>query len=226
RVDSSVTEDPHGVDAVRERRAGGQRDVGGGKSEAGAALGPASHHARYTPPPAQHLGGAPDVALPQIGANGARGEYFARFRNLTDDGYAEAQRVSSTPQTFGVAATALAEAEIVADHDLARGQRIDQHASDEVVRRQPGEARIEGEHDSDIDPEPLQQSQLQGQWRQPEVRLVGLEILARMGLEHDGSRRSAEPDSLIPRGLDERLVTAMHAIEVTDGERRAARGRR
>src|SRR5947207_4765809 len=47
-----------------------------------------------------------------------------------------------------------------------------------------------------------------------------------MRLEHNGARRDAEPAGLLPRRGDERLVSAMHAVEIADGQRRAARGGR
>ena len=155
---SPSTVHAHRVDAVRQRRAGRQRDVGGGKAEAGAALGAAAHHARHAPPPAQHLRRALDVALPQLGADGARGEHLAGFRHLRDDGHAEAQRVARALQGLGVAAAALAEAEIVADDDVARRRaaststRAMKSSADSAAR-----AASKAQHDGEIEPEALQQ---------------------------------------------------------------------
>jgi hypothetical protein len=56
------------------------------------------------------------------------------------------------------------------------------------------------------------------------VRLVGLEVLARMRLKHDRPGLRSKPAGLFASGFDQCLVAAVHAIEVADRERCAAGG--
>ena len=62
-----------------------------------------------------------------------------------------------------------------------------------------------------------------GERRQVKVRLLGVEEFARMRLENEGAGRCAElaPDGR--SGAQQRLVAAMHAVEIADGEHGAAR---
>ena len=205
---------------------GAQRDVGGREAEAGAALGAADHRAGHAPPVAQHLGRALHIALRQLGPDGAGGEHLAGFRHLRHHRHAEAVRRAGTAQRLGIAGAALAEVEVVADHHMRHVQLLHQHLLDERLGGQPRQRRVEAQHDGKVEPERLQQLQLARQRRQPEVRLVGLEELARMRLEQDHAGLAAGLGRRIPGGLQQRLVPAMHAVEVADGQRRAAGLRR
>src|SRR5262249_50609565 len=112
--------DAHGIDAVGQRGAWGQGDVGGGKAQTSAALGAAAYHACHPPPPAQHLGCSLNVTQRQLGADGTGGEDLACLGNLADDGDTKPQRFCGPLQALRIAGASLAEAEVVADHDLAR----------------------------------------------------------------------------------------------------------
>src|SRR5262249_2457499 len=175
------------------------------------------------PPPPPHAGAPPPTApAPACGGAGCGGNPPPRLCNLTDDGDTEAQRFSRPPQALWITGSSLAEAEIVTDHDLARTQGLDQNAGDEFVRREGGEASIEIKNNGKVDAELIHEAQLQWQWRQSKVRLVGLEVLARMRLKHDRAGLGAKPAGLVAGGFDQCLVTAMHAIEVPDRKRSAA----
>ncbi len=56
------------------------------------------------------------------------------------------------------------------------------------------------------------------------MRPVRLEELARVRLEQDDAGGPARLGRLLARDVEQRLVAAMHAVEVADGERGAARG--
>ena len=58
------------------------------------------------------------------------------------------------------------------------------------------------------------------------VRLLRMEELARMRLEDEGAGGGAELAADRRRGTQQRLVPAMHAVEVADGEHRTARSDR
>ncbi len=107
---------------------------------------------------------------------------------------------------------------------MGRGELGDEHAVDEGHRRERGECRIEAQHHGEIEPEALEQLELEGQRGQPEVRPFRLEELARVRLEQDHPGGAPQPGRRVARHLQQRLVAAMHAIEVADGEGRTARG--
>src|SRR5262249_29093372 len=73
-----------------------------------------------------------------------------------------------------------------------------------------------------VDAELIHEAQLQWQWRQSKVRLVGLEVLARMRLKHDRAGLGAKPAGLGAGGLGQCLGTPMHPIEVPERKRSAA----
>ncbi len=70
-----------------------------------------------------------------------------------------------------------------------------------------------------------QQRELALERRQAEVRLVGLEELARVRLEQDDAGRACRGAAgrVLDR-LQQRLVAPVHAVEVADRQHRAARG--
>ena len=94
---------------------------------------------------------------------------------------------------------------------------------DEVVGRQAGERRVEGEHDREVEAEALEQRELALERREVEVRLLGVEELARVRLEEQHAGRRAELARGVPGGGQQRLMPAMHAVEVAEREHRAAR---
>ena len=109
------------------------------------------------------------------------------------------------------------------DDDVPGAEAIDDDAVDEIVGRQRGERGVEGKHDGDIEPQPIEDRQLLRQRRQVEVRLLGMEILARVRLEDECAGRSAELAPDRRGGTQQRLVPAVHAVEIADGEHRTAR---
>ena len=170
---------------------GGSTRLAVGIAEAGAALGAAHHRAGHAPPVAEHLA-APATSPCASSARTALEE------NTSPASATWATTVTPKPcaaparrSVSGSPRTALAEAEVVADHHMAHAQPLHQHAVDEGLRRQPGQGGVEAHHHRHIEPERLQQRQLARQRRQAEMRLVRLEELARMRLEHDGAGRPA-----------------------------------
>ena len=190
-------------------------------------LAPPRHHARHAPPPAQHLGRALDVALAQLGADGARGEHLAGFRNLADDGHAEAQRVCQPAAGF-------------------RGRRRGPCRSGNRSRPRPGARRAPRRARGRRSRPPTARRGPHRRAARPRHRartcsssrsFRGSGVRRKCGLSGWKYSRGCGSNTTAPAGapslpasscvaLMQRLVAAMHAIEVADGERRAARGSR
>ena len=132
-------------------------------------------------------------------------------------------RCASRAHGVGRAGAPLAEEEVVADDDVAHAEPVDQHVRDEVVGRQVGERRIEGEHDREVEAEAFEQRELAFERREVEVRLRGLEELARVRLEDQHAGGCVELARGVPDGGQQRLMAAVHAVEVAESEHRAAR---
>ena len=90
----------------------------------------------------------------------------------------------------------------------------------------PASSRVEIEHDRKIETHARENLELLGKRRQPEVRLLGMEKLARMRLKHERAGRRADRARAVGGCGNQRLMAPMHAVEVTDGEHAAARFRR
>jgi hypothetical protein len=101
---------------------------------------------------------------------------------------------------------------------VPRAQPIDHNAVDEIVAGQRCKTRIEGKHDGKIEADALEDRQLLRQRRQVKVRLLGMEKLAWMRLEDERTGRDAKLASDRRRRTQQRLVAAVDAIEIADGE--------
>ena len=218
-----VTEnfDPHRIDTVGQRRARLQGDIRRWKSHARTTLGAALNAPSHAPRRAQRLGCTAHIALRQLEPDCSGGKDFAVFCHRTDNADAEAQLLARQPHGLWRARTALAEEKIIADDDVARCQPLDQHLLDELVGRQRCKRLVERQHHHDIDAQILQALQLQGERRKMEMRLVGLEEFTRVRLEHDHPAGRIQCCRTLEHFRDERLVTAMDAIEVADCQHRA-----
>ena len=112
--------------------------------------------------------------------------------------------------------------EIEADHGAGDGEPLDQDALDEILGAERRQRGVEGQHDRAVEPGRRQQPQLVALVGEPEQRLVGPEEAARMRLEGQRRRRPAQRRGALARGRDHRPVAAMHAVEIADGDHRAA----
>ncbi len=133
----------------------------------------------------------------------------------------------ATPAAFGGkklrrAGSAHAEVEVKPDHGAAHREPLDQDAADEVGRGQMGQRSVEGKHDRAVESGRRQQPQFGGLVGQPEQRLAGIEESARMRLESQRRGRLAQSLGAAARNRNHRLVAAMHAIEIADGDDRPA----
>ncbi len=101
-------------------------------------------------------------------------------------------------------------------------KRLDQDAANELLGGEVGERRIEGEHDRAVEPGRGQEPQFGRLVGEPEQLFVRMEEGARMRLEGERRGRAAEPVGALQRGGDDDPVAAMHAVEIADGNDRAA----
>ena len=180
-------------------------------------LAPPDDGAGDAPSRAEQTRGAFDVALRQPQADGARGEHLAVLGDGLNDGDAEAEPLRRRAHGSGRAGAPLAEEEVVADDDVADAEPLDEHVGDEVVGRQAGERRVEGEHDGEVEAEALEQRELLRQ------AASGGSAAPRGGRTRAGAaRRSARRPARRARapyrgsGAQQRLMAAMHAVEIAD----------
>ena len=216
-------EHAHGEDAG-ERRAAAQRKVRGREAERAAEL------AAVRDAPGHRVGTAEQ---PRRAVEVARGERLAhrgRARALAFDvdrrHRLDRERPRAAAQQREVAGARAAEAEVRADQQPAHAEPLDQHVLDEGLRLERRERAVEARDDHARDAEHAHHVELAAQAREPRGRVRRREELARMRIEGEHGRLEVE----IVRRLDEpgqhRLVAAMHAIEVPEGQRDRAVGDR
>jgi len=98
-----------------------------------------------------------------------------------------------------------------------------QNALDEMLRGEVCERGVERQHHRHVEAELADQPDFLGQRGQPELRVVGLEVVARMRLEHDHAASGLRGLGLVQRLCQQRLVAAMDAVEIADGEYRTSK---
>ena len=117
------------------------------------------------------------------GAHAARRADLALPGDRLDPADVEAVVQAQRSQHLDVAGPPVAEAEILADHDLAHAEPAREHVVDELDRRLLAQMLGEGEREQLLDPELGQQPRLDPERGQPGRRLLGRQHLARMRLE-------------------------------------------
>ena len=117
-----------------------------------------------------------------------------------------------------VAGTARAEAEIVADLDPARAQPALQDAHDEILGRGFRKVVVETTDLHAVDAGSTQQFELFAQRSQARGRLIRGEELARMRLEGHHARGQPAPLRGVEQPHEHRLMAAMNAVEIADGQ--------
>ena len=176
-------------------------------------------------PPEQH-GGTHHVSGLEALADRGRGHggevALCVGHDLIDHCDREAVAHSRIRQEGGRAAPLPAEMEIVADHRRGDAEPPHQDLGDEGLCVECGEAGVERLDDHAVDgTEPGEGQRLGGDRRQPKDRRGPGEVVGRMRFE--GQDR-AGPADFLSQGVgtgNDRLMTAMHAIEVADRHDRA-----
>ena len=121
-------------------------------------------------------------------------------------------------ELLGGAGAALAIGEVVADHDMGGAEPLRHHFGGEGLGAQRRQLPVEGDDEGLVEAERSEQLELERQRRQAEERLIGREEVARMRLEHDGARAPAFSVGDPFRLEQNRLMAAMDAVEIADGE--------
>src|SRR5690606_27881601 len=111
---------------------------------------------------------------------------------------------------------------VVADHQIAHTQSVDQYAPDEFLRGQFRKGAIKAQTQHPIDRKAPQCDQLFAKSRQARRRLRRREILLRLRLENNDRGRQSKLGCALSKLPEDRLMAEMHAIEVADGRRTAA----
>ena len=119
-------------------------------------------------------------------------------------------------QHLDIAAAARAEGEVVAAHDVARAQPRQQHVVDEGVGRQGRERLVEVLRQHGLHAVLAQQPDLCRRQGEAERAGVGHEEAARMRLEGERDQRRAQRPGPFAGMRQQRLVAAMHAVEVAE----------
>ena len=124
-----------------------------------------------------------------------------------------------------VARPALAELEIAADDNAACAQPIDQHVHDKFLRALRRHLGIESEREHRIDALLGKETRLGAERREAKRFAAGPKKFLRMRLEGEHGQRGATLFGNAFGIRDQRLMAAMHAVEIADGHDRAAIGR-
>ena len=173
----------HGVDPAERRRAPAQVHVRGRKTDGAAellAMRNAPVHGIRPPEQARGLG---EFAgrQPLADARAADAHAIDQVRGGVRD--LEPGRRTAAFEQRVVALAAVAEAEVVADHEEAHAETVDQQVLHEIAgahRREPG---IEGQHQHALHAGGFERDQLLAQPRQPRRRLAARRCAAASGKE-------------------------------------------
>ena len=131
------------------------------------------------------------------------------------------RRPPSAARKAGEPVRALAEMKVVADHDPGDVEQPDQDALDEFGRVEAGERGVEIHYDGTVEPGRRQQPELGRLVAEPKDGHVAVEEGARMRLESQRRRRTAELAGPRNRGVDHRAVAAMDPLEISDRQHAA-----
>ena len=136
--------------------------------------------------------------------------------------HGEAERAPEPLQQRHVAGRPVPEPEVLPDHDERGVQLLDQHVVHELLGGEPGELRGERHHAERVDAERLDQLGLAGRLGQHRRVRAGPDHLGRVRVEGHHHRLHAELPGPLHGVPDDRLVSAVHAVEDADGDHRPA----
>ena len=149
-------------------------------------------------------------------ADAGRGVDLALVHHGIEHGDAEASGPGPLAQHLDIAAAARAEGEVVAAHDVARAKSLQQDVVDEGIGRQRGERLVEALRQHGLHAVLAQQPDLCRRQGEAEGAGVGHEEAARMRLEGERDQRRAQRARPFAGMRQQRLVAAMHAVEIAE----------
>ena len=109
-------------------------------------------------------------------------------------------------------------------HDDSQTLEVQQDIGDELLRRKPGQRPVEIHHNKAVQTERLHERRAQLEAGQSEERTFRLEEGPGMGVENHGRRRPPQRGRRLIGQPQNRLVPAMDAVEIADGDRSAPAG--
>jgi hypothetical protein len=198
-----------------------ERHIGGGKADGPPQLVAMGHPAVQAEGAPQHLVGVIQPPRRQCLADQGAADPLAVHPPALGTDHLEIEGAPGPGKQFEIPAPVAAEAEIVAHHQKAHAEPVDQQAADEIVRRLGGEGGVEAHAQQAVDAEPRQLQVFLPQSGQPGRRLGPGKQLLGLGFEHHDAGRHPEPARLLGEAAQYRLVPQMHAIEVADGQHTA-----
>jgi hypothetical protein len=169
----------------------------------------------------QHPGRLDDVTLRERLADGGRRPRVRRARDAQGVDV-EAVLAAELVEGRGAAGRLGAEAEVLADHDGARRQRVDEHPLDELLGRPRGQIPVEAQDQHGVDTCLEQQVTTLVDRGEPPRRPLRQQHLHGVRVEGDGDHR--QPAECVGSGAgaaDHHPVSAVDAVEVADGDHRA-----
>ena len=168
---------------------------------------------------AEQAPGVLEVAVGQRLAHGRTGDADAAFGDGAHLLDVEPELAARFLEIGKVAGAAGAKAEVIAHQHPARVQSVPEHVLDECLRGLGGEMGVEVFHDHAVHPVAAQGVELVAQQRDARGRVLGGEEFARMRLERHHTERQATGIRGSAGAGEQRLVAAMHTVEIADGER-------
>ncbi len=112
--------------------------------------------------------------------------------------------------------------EVEAGDDVADAETTVEHDGNELLGRLRGEFAGEALANYGVEAEPLDEPALHRRRGEDVERDIGAEDGARVRLERQYQRRRAAPFRFFQRPSEHRLVSAMDAVEIADGDDAAA----
>ena len=210
---------PDRIDSGARAQGVGQMDVGGGEAD-GASPRLAVFDPALDRPVAAEDGGCVLAAAfaDRVAGGGGRQDHPGAAGHRGEFGDAEAARRSGALQRFRGAGAALAEGVVVADDDVADVQAAHQGVGDEVVGGGLRIGEVEPPHEQEVRAHVLDQLRLDAERGEAEGGEFGLEGRSRVRLEGQDAEGPGLGAGERQTGRDHRLVAAMHAVEIADGD--------
>ena len=206
----------HRENTLDRRHLAMQVDVGSRKPEGTAEPVAMGHTAAHAVGPPQQLFREPQVAGRERRADARARDALAVHLHCVHVHHLETVFPAGLRQHGEIPPAFPAEAEIITDHEIAHLQTIHQQALDELLGLEGGKFRIERQTQHAIHRVAAQRLELFAQTRQARHGGLRLKKLLRLRLEQNHLRGQAEFPAFLRQLANHRLVTEMHAVEISD----------
>ena len=205
------------IDALREPEAGRLSEVGGGKTELAAAPVAGHHLALDEPVVAEEPIGLFELPCPERRPDARRGNGIAALDDEIQHFDGAAMPGHRLAQEVGRAAAIAAEMKILPDDDSRSGKTIDQEAGNEILCLDVGEGSVKRQDDDAVETQGLGETCLGIAAGKAEHEGLRRQNVTRMRLEGDDDGGLAAFPGARREGGEHRLVPAVEAVEIADG---------